>query len=187
MKKIPSRSVIFDESIYKRIVKRAFKSFPNENGGFLMTLSTVDNEIYPVVDVYHSRTAEGDRTSWGFTNECVVKANMAASKKGLVVCGIYHSHPWSIVPPGLVYQSHQDAELQKAYNIPLSMIIGITNGRFITSIWKHDFPSPYIQIIDPSAKKAEVTYLGEWYRKKKEDPFWSLHFGTLPKMERFGK
>jgi proteasome lid subunit RPN8/RPN11 len=185
--KIPARSALFTESVYKRLVNRAFKHFPNEAGGFLLAPALPSAEIYEIVDVYHSRTSDGDRTSWGFTDECVVKANLAASKKGLTVCGIYHSHPWCIVPPGMVYQSHADALIQKAYNIPLSMIVGITNGRFLTSIWKHDFPSPYVQIIVPGGRNPKPQYLVTTYKKKKDDAFWSRHFGTLPKLERFGK
>lgn len=181
------RTVTFHEDLYKRLVERSFRRFPNETGGFLLAAPLDnDNEVYTIFDVYHSRTAEGDRSSWSFTTECVVKAHNAASRKDLVVVGIYHSHPWTIVPPGLVYQSHEDADLQQQYNLPISMIVGITNGRFLTSVWKHDYPAPYYQMIEPAGADKPV-WLVAHYRRNQGDKFWSKQFGLLPKQEKFGE
>lgn len=171
--------VVYEHSILAGLAEIAQAAFPYETGGFLlMRPEHLGTGQWCVGAYYCVSSVQPSRASYTFHNEHYFAAQKYGSGQGLVLCGFFHSHPWTRPPLSMTLQSHADAELQRSYDFPLSLVIGVSPQGWSAETWRNHCPAPLLQRIGAAGKEYSLLH---WLRRKPvASGIWERHLLWKP-------
>jgi len=162
------RQVIYDPVMFRNIVHRLHRAYPNEFGGFLFSQTHFDrSETFIIQGCSFGKV--GSVKAWDFYSDDVRRAQRLAARKNLRLVGYFHSHPWNDPPYSMITQSSSDADIQDDFDLSLSLIVGICPDYWISATWRRGYTAPYPQLVG-----NEVVDI--WCKNNSQDKILANHY-----------
>ena len=116
-------AIIIIKRHFDKIVKHCVDSYPNEAGGFLGGLGGIVLGIFPVPNTAVFWGVE--KVSFKWADWDIIKVTEFFNKYHMKLFGFYHSHPRTALP----IPSHKDVATHRQMNLPVMMIVSLTDPK----------------------------------------------------------
>lgn len=164
MSKRTQPTVYYEHRVIEELIKYTKAEFPYEAGGFIFTHPyCVGAETWHIKGFFPLRPKKKDRESFSFSSTDYLAAVKYGADRGLLMAGAFHSHPWAEDTANITYQSHDDAQMQSAFDFPLSLVVGLSPSGWDIDTWRNHQAAPLMQKI---VRQERGYTLAEWLRLK---------------------